>query len=128
MSNRKPGTSSIIARQVSVECTTAPAHGSLTVAADGTWTYTPDSGFTGIDSASYTITDAFGHTANSTITITVVPPAAPAATDDAYTAQHDKDRAAGNLGELGGATNHNTRPDRPRRDPDVLGDVVCSLP
>ena len=37
---------------------TNPAHGSLTVNADGTFTYTPQAGFTGTDTFTYTASDA----------------------------------------------------------------------
>ena len=37
---------------------TAPAHGTLALAADGTFTYTPAAGFRGTDSFTYTVTDA----------------------------------------------------------------------
>jgi hypothetical protein len=37
---------------------TDPAHGTAKVAADGTFTYTPDAGFTGTDTFTYTATDA----------------------------------------------------------------------
>jgi VCBS repeat-containing protein len=37
---------------------TSPAHGSVTVNADGTFTYTPQAGFTGTDTFTYTASDA----------------------------------------------------------------------
>jgi VCBS repeat-containing protein len=37
---------------------TNPAHGSVTVNADGTFTYTPQAGFTGTDTFTYTASDA----------------------------------------------------------------------
>ncbi|HVU91642.1 MAG TPA: esterase-like activity of phytase family protein [Jatrophihabitans sp.] len=37
---------------------TAPSHGTLTIDADGTFSYTPDAGFTGTDTFTYTATDA----------------------------------------------------------------------
>jgi hypothetical protein len=37
---------------------TSPAHGSLTLNADGTFRYTPAAGFTGTDTFTYTVTDA----------------------------------------------------------------------
>ena len=44
---------------------------------DGTLTYTPAAGFTGIDIFDYTITDANGDTASATVTVSVVPPQPP---------------------------------------------------
>ncbi len=37
---------------------TQPAHGTLTLAADGTFRYVPDAGFTGVDTFTYTVSDA----------------------------------------------------------------------
>src|ERR1700742_5225768 len=36
----------------------APAHGSLTLNQDGTFSYTPDAGFTGTDTFTYKVSDA----------------------------------------------------------------------
>ena len=48
-----------------------PANGSVTLFSDGTFVYTPNAGFSGTDSFSYTVTNALGlsDTANVTITI-----------------------------------------------------------
>ena len=64
---------------------TQPSHGSATCAEDGTCTYTPESGYSGADSFTYTISDASGSpetfsgqaigpaaTAEGTVSITVV--------------------------------------------------------
>ena len=49
-----------------------PANGTAVISADGKKiTYTPDSGFTGVDSFDYTISDGNGGTATATETITV---------------------------------------------------------
>lgn len=37
---------------------TAPAHGTLKINADGSFTYTPAAGYTGVDTFTYTVTDA----------------------------------------------------------------------
>lgn len=50
---------------------TDPANGSVTINADGTITYTPDTGFTGTDTFDYTITDPTGSTEPSTATVVV---------------------------------------------------------
>jgi uncharacterized protein (TIGR03382 family) len=66
----------------------APAHGTATVNADGTITYTPTMDYVGPDSFTYTITDADGQTATATVDVTVArfnrPPVA--ATDSVRTA------------------------------------------
>ena len=63
----------------SVAITVTPQHGSATVNADGTVTYTPQAGFTGSDSVAYTVQDDQGGlSAPATLRITVtaapVPP------------------------------------------------------
>lgn len=56
----------------------APAHGTLTVAANGAFTYTPNAGFIGTDIGSYEITDSAGNITfgNAAIQITVTAAAA----------------------------------------------------
>ncbi len=60
---------------------TAPSHGTVTVNADGSFTYTPNNNYAGTDSFTYTITDLVGQTATATVNLTVALPAAPAAPD-----------------------------------------------
>jgi glucose/arabinose dehydrogenase len=48
-----------------------PAHGSLTLNADGSFTYRPNVGFAGTDSFIYTASDTRGKSDNATVTITV---------------------------------------------------------
>lgn len=50
---------------------TAPSHGSLTLNADGSFTYTPTASYSGADSFSYTVTDTKGANAIGDVTITV---------------------------------------------------------
>ncbi|WP_433794389.1 Ig-like domain-containing protein [Actinoplanes sp. CA-252034] len=57
-----------------------PQHGTVQVNPDGTITYTPEPGFTGVDSFSYEIVDADGNIAYGTITVTVPAPAGPSPT------------------------------------------------
>jgi VCBS repeat-containing protein len=66
---------------------TGPAHGSLTLNADGTFTYTPASGFSGSDSFSYRASDGTASSNAATVTITVN--AAPVATSDSYSTPSD---------------------------------------
>ncbi|MCB1889978.1 MAG: retention module-containing protein, partial [Rhodocyclaceae bacterium] len=77
---------------------TAPSNGSVVVNADGTYTYTPADGFVGVDSFTYTITDADGDISTATVTIVVEeggeapPPPAddqPVAVDDVAAAPVD---------------------------------------
>lgn len=60
----------------SVTAHTNPAHGTLSIVANGQFTYTPTTGYTGADSFTYTITDAGGNTDTATANITVVAPTA----------------------------------------------------
>ncbi|MGN7223889.1 Ig-like domain-containing protein [Curtobacterium flaccumfaciens] len=65
---------------LSVVSNTTPAHGTATVRSDGSYTYTPDAGFSGTDTFQYMAKDSSGQRSTSTVTITV----APAGTDDAF--------------------------------------------
>ncbi len=49
------------------------AHGTATVAADGSWTYTPVAGWSGTDTFTYTATDGAGQRVTPTVTVTVTP-------------------------------------------------------
>jgi beta-glucosidase len=50
----------------------AATHGTAAVNADGTATYTPNSGYSGSDSFTYTVVDADGDSATATVTIEVI--------------------------------------------------------
>jgi VCBS repeat-containing protein len=50
---------------------TAPAHGSVTVNPDGTWTYTPGSNFNGSDSFTVAISDGQGGISTATVNVGV---------------------------------------------------------
>ena len=69
---------------------TGPAHGSVTLNADGTFSYTPEANFNGSDSFVYTANDGSLASNEATVTITVNPiPDAPLAHDDAYSTGED---------------------------------------
>ncbi|MBK7548114.1 MAG: tandem-95 repeat protein [Rhodoferax sp.] len=51
--------------------TTDPANGTVTVTAAGVFPYTPNANFNGVDSFTYTITDADGSTSSATVTLNV---------------------------------------------------------
>ena len=67
-----------------------PAHGSLTLNADGSFTYTPAANFSGTDSFTYRVNDgqAVGNTATATITVNHVNHS-PIALDDEYATSRD---------------------------------------
>jgi VCBS repeat-containing protein len=86
---------------ISVALNGSPAHGTVTVAADGSLTYTPDAGFAGIDTFTYGIVDEVGQVAGATVTVMVDPPAAPAAADDAYATPYETPLVLGAPGIVG---------------------------
>ena len=49
----------------------SPAHGTVTLAADGSFTYTPNADFNGTDSFTYTASDGAAASNVATVTITV---------------------------------------------------------
>ena len=58
---------------ITVQSNTAPSHGTVTQNADGSFTYTPDTDYSGPDSYTYTIVDGIGQTSTATVHITVTP-------------------------------------------------------
>jgi CshA-type fibril repeat protein len=52
-----------------------PAHGTVDLAKDGSYVYTPSAGFSGVDTFTYTATDGEGQTRTGTVTVTVLPTA-----------------------------------------------------
>jgi VCBS repeat-containing protein len=67
---------------IAVTAHTAPSHGTVSIKGDGSYTYTPASGYAGSDSFTYTITDVVGQTASAKVSLTVAAPGAPVAVDD----------------------------------------------
>ncbi|MGX5735820.1 Ig-like domain-containing protein [Bosea thiooxidans] len=60
-----------------------PAHGTVFVYSDGTYRYTPATGYTGADSFTVLVNDGRGGTTEATVSLTINPPnAAPVAADD----------------------------------------------
>ena len=67
-----------------------PQHGSVTVEADGTWTYTPDADFNGTDTFSYLVTDDEEASGVGEVSIIVTPiNDAPVAVNDQYNVDED---------------------------------------
>ncbi|RBQ11287.1 tandem-95 repeat protein, partial [Pedobacter miscanthi] len=70
--------------------TTAPAHGTMVINPDGTYTYTPEPNYNGNDTFTVTVSDGKGGTATVTIPVTVTPVNdAPIATAPAITTSED---------------------------------------
>jgi large repetitive protein len=70
---------------ITVKSNTDPSHGTVTVNADGGYTYTPDTDYSGPDSYTYTIVDNLGATLTATVNLTVTP----VAVDDSVTTRHN---------------------------------------
>ena len=73
---------------IAVVANSEPAHGSLTMKADGTFIYTPEAGYVGLDGFTYTISDGVT-TASATVQIEVTDPA-PVANAQTYAMLHDQ--------------------------------------
>ncbi len=92
-----PVATGILANDTDVENSTLtatvvaqPASGTLTLNANGSFTYTPNTGFTGTDTFTYRANDAAADSGVATVTITVAAPnAAPVAVADNYNATED---------------------------------------
>jgi large repetitive protein len=65
--------------------TGVPAHGTATIRPDGQIRYTPDHGWTGVDTFTYRVSDQHGGTATGTVTVTVTGAAPVALPDHAAT-------------------------------------------
>ncbi|KXW63489.1 hypothetical protein MPHL43070_01960 [Mycolicibacterium phlei DSM 43070] len=75
--------------RLTAEVVSGPSHGSLTLNADGTFTYTPEADYNGTDSFTYAAGDGrLGDTAVVTISVTAVNDA-PVAVNDEYTIGED---------------------------------------
>lgn len=75
---------------LTVSIATSPAHGTLTIAPDGGFTYTPDADFHGTDSFVYSIDDGNGGIDSAVVTLTVAAVNdAPVATGDSVTTNED---------------------------------------
>ncbi|SER02655.1 DUF7507 domain-containing protein [Pedobacter rhizosphaerae] len=69
LSNDDPGNSTL--DKLTVEVVKQPAHGTVKVNADGTITYIPQPGYTGEDSFTYKVKDAYGYETNvASVTLT----------------------------------------------------------
>ncbi len=91
---------------------TGPANGSLTLAADGSLTYAPNTGFFGSDSFSYTASDGTDPSNQAVVTITVnpvvVPNTPPVAVNDTYSVNQDTTLTVIAPGVLGNDTDAET--------------------
>jgi len=58
---------------LAVSAITQPEHGTVSVVSNGGFTYTPDQGYTGVDTFQYIATDSGGNQNTGAVTITVTP-------------------------------------------------------
>lgn len=94
---------------------TDPSDGSVTLNADGSFTYTPDADYNGSDSFTYKANDGTADSNVATVTITVDPVNdPPVAVDDAYTTDEDTVLNVAASGVLG-------------NDSDVDGDSLTAI-
>lgn len=57
---------------ITVTSNTQPVHGTVIINPDGSYTYTPNPGFSGTDTFNYTVSDTLGNSDSATVTITVL--------------------------------------------------------
>jgi len=90
-----------------------PSHGTLVLASNGTFTYTPDTGYSGNDSFAYTLGDGYSVSNPATVVLKALAASAnpltvapPSALDRTYTLGHDTlfSTLAQGIGVLTGAT------------------------
>ncbi len=88
-----------------VDSNTQPANGTVVANPDGSFTYTPNANFNGVDTFDYTISDGNGGSDTATVTITVNPVNdAPVANGDSYNATEDTPLTIDAPGVLGNDT------------------------
>jgi len=81
-----------------------PANGTVTLNANGSFTYTPNAGFAGTDTFTYKANDKAADSGNATVTISVTAP--PTANPDSYTLLHDRNLNVGGAGVLANDTSN----------------------
>jgi len=90
---------------------TGPANGTLSLAADGSFVYTPGANFNGTDSFTYTASDGALTSNLATVTLTVCPVNdAPVSVDDAYAVDEDSSLTIAATGVLGNDTDPESDP------------------
>jgi VCBS repeat-containing protein len=70
---------------------TGPTHGTLTFNNDGSFTYTPNAGYSGSDSFQYQVSDGQLTSSAATVTLTINDPNAPVAVADSYSVERNNE-------------------------------------
>jgi VCBS repeat-containing protein len=83
-----PDAGDTLSVNVSTSDSTSAHGGTVSLQADGAFSYAPPTGYVGDDTFRYTMTDGYGGTDSALVTIHVAN-RAPVATDDAYSTPHD---------------------------------------
>jgi|GEM_PF-4755030 len=86
---------------------TGPQNGTVILNSNGSFVYTPSTGFSGQDSFTYTASDGYGGTATATVTITVASTSAPTSASVNYTTPNTLDTTTTD-GVLAGASDPNS--------------------
>ncbi|MGZ4211072.1 MAG: S8 family serine peptidase [Actinomycetota bacterium] len=88
---------------ISAVLQTGPSNGTLSLNANGSFTYTPNSGYSGNDSFTYVANDGQASSSAATVAITVQPPPnqAPVAANDAYSTAYGSTLGVAAPGVLG---------------------------
>ncbi len=87
----------------------SPANGTVTLNGDGSFTYTPNTGFVGSDSFTYKANDGTSDSNTATVTITVAAPA-PTASKDSYAVNENTTLSVAAPGVLANDTDPNNNP------------------
>ncbi len=85
-----------------------PAHGAITLNADGSFTYTPAAGFSGMDSFTYQASN--GQTLSNVATVTLTVDQGPTANNDSYSTAENTTLSVTAPGVLGNDTDPNNAP------------------
>ena len=102
----------------------ATSHGTVTLNANGSFTYSPAAGYSGSDSFTYQATDGSLTSNTATVTITVTPGGgnqAPSAVNDAYSTAQDTPLSISAPGVLGNDSD-------PNNDPITVADPRTNAP
>ncbi len=88
-----------------------PSNGNVTINADGTFTYTPNNGFVGVDSFQYTVCNAFALCTTAWAHVAVSNPNTPGGVNNAPLAENDYSQTLTGVPVTGNASSNDIDPD-----------------